>query len=93
MMTKLKDKWVYILSSKSLASAEKSFLQKGSKFAIIPSSTPIIDYITATKHICDSIGENNLFGKTDSTEYYANVKDVLTTKFTAKPKFSNITKD
>ena len=62
------------------------------KYAVSPSSTPITDYIIATQHICDSFGENNPFGKTDCTEYYAKVKYVLT-KLTAKPKFSNITKE
>ena len=73
---------------------EKSLLQKGQKFAISQSSTLVIDYITATKHTCDSIRENILFRKTDCLEFYAKVKDVLT-KFTAKPKpiVSNITKE
>ena len=44
---------------------------------ISPSLTPTVDYIIATKHICDSVGENNLSGKTDHTEYYVKVKDVL----------------
>ena len=50
--------------------------------------------ITATKHICDSNRENNLFEKTDCTEYYVKVRDILM-KFTAKPKpmISNITKE
>ena len=87
-------KCVNNLSSKSLTSMEKTLLQKGPKFAISPPSTPEIDYIAATKHICDSLGENNLVGKTDCMEYYAKVKDVLT-KFTNKPKViaSNITKE
>ena len=34
----------------------------------------------------------DLFKKTECTEYYAKVKDILT-KFTAKPKLSNITKE
>ena len=91
---KLKNKWVYNFSRKPLTSAEMSLLQRGPKFAISSSSTPIIDYTTATNHICDSVGENNLFGKTDCTEYYATVKDVLT-NFTAKPKhiLPNITKE
>ena len=63
--------------------AVKALLQKGPKFAISPFSTPIIDYITATKNIYDSVVENNFFGKTDFTEYYSKVRDVLT-KFTAK---------
>ena len=49
-----------------------------SNFAICPLFTPIIDYITATKHITDLNGENNLFVKTDCAEYYAKVKDILT---------------
>ena len=68
--------------------------KKVSKFAFSQSPTPVIDYINATKHICDSLGENDHFGKTDCMEYYVKVKDVLTT-FTAKPKpiVSNITKE
>ena len=59
-----------------------------------PSSTPVIDYLTSTKNICDSLGGNDLFGTTDCMEYYAKAKDFLT-KFTAKPKpiVSNITKE
>ena len=70
-----------------------SLPQKGPEFTISLSSTPVIDYITATKYICDSIGESNLFGKMDCTEYYAKVKDVLT-EFLGKLKtiFSNFTK-
>ena len=66
-------------------------VQKGPKFIICPSFIHIINYITATKHIYYSVGENNHFGKTDCTEYYAKVKYILR-KFTAKPKaiFSNI---
>ena len=50
--------------------------------------------INATKHICNSIGEYNPFGKVDCTKYYASVK-VFLIKFTAKPKpiFSNINKE
>ena len=81
----LKEIWVYKLSSKPLTSVDKSLLQKGPTFSISLSSTPIIDYITATKHICNLIGENNLFGKHDCTEYYDKVKEVLT-KFRTTPK-------
>ena len=71
---------------------EKTIFQKGPKFAITPTSTSKINYITTLKHICASLGENNLFQKKDM-EYYAKVKDVLT-KFTNEPKstVSNITK-
>ena len=91
---KLMEKSVHFLSNKPLTSAGKSLLQKDSKVAIPPSFTPVTNHITATKHISDSLGENNLFHKIDSMEYYAKVKDVLT-KFTAKPIpiVSNITKD
>ena len=56
-MIKTERKWVYNLFSKPLNSAEKFPLQKGQKFAIFPSPTPTIEYISATEHICDSIGE------------------------------------
>ena len=42
----LQEKWVYNLSSKPLTSVEKSLLQKGPKFAITLSCTPITDFIT-----------------------------------------------
>ena len=58
-------KWIYSLSSKPFISAEKSLHGKGPKFAISPSFTPIIYYITATKHIYNLLEENNLFGRTD----------------------------
>ena len=47
--------------------------------SICSSFTPIIDYITSTKHICDSVGETALL------EYYAKGK--------AKPIYSNIIKE
>ena len=78
---KLQDKWVCNLSSKLLNNAGKSLLQNSPKFAVSPSS--IYDYITATKHICDSLGGNSLSKKTDCTEYYVKVKDFLS-KFVAK---------
>ena len=78
----------------TLTSTEKSLLHKGPNIAIYSSSTPMVDYITTTKLTCHSIGENNLFQKTDSNELLCQITDVLT-KFTAKSKpiFSNITKE
>ena len=85
---------LYNLFSKPLTSAEKSLLQKGPIFTMTPSFTPIIEYITATKCICDSLEENNLFRKTDCNKYYAKVKDVLTKfKNNPKPLVPNITKE
>ena len=91
---KLKEKWIHNLSRKPLTSAENSLLQKCKKFVISLISISVIDYITPTKCIWDSLGENNIFGKTDCMEYYAKIKNVLTT-FTDKPKpiFFNITKE
>ena len=90
----LRGKWVYNLSSKPLTSVGKSPLQKGPKFAITLSSIPTIEYITPTKHICDSLGEITFLEKKDCTEYYAKDKDVLT-KFRnkLKPIVPNITKE
>ena len=88
----LHDKWVYNLSSKPVTTVEKSLLQKGPTFGVFPSSTPILHYITATKHISDSLGVNNLFGKTACTEYYVKVKDVLSKSVVkVKPMHPNIT--
>ena len=52
----LQEKLVLNLSSTPLTNAEKSLLQKGLKCAVPPKG----HYITVTKHICDSLGENNL---------------------------------
>ena len=48
-----------------------------SKTCYLPSSTPIVDYITAIKYICGLLGKDNLFGKTDCTGNHVRVKDVL----------------
>ena len=63
----------------------------------LPSHLPaptIIDYIAATKHICDTLGENTPTIKTECGEYYTKVKNVLTnySNWSKLPK-SNITKD
>ena len=54
----------------------------------------LIECITATKQILDSISENNLFWKTDCPGYYSKIKGVLS-KFVTKPKpiCPNITKE
>ena len=54
----------------------------------------LFDCISTTKHICDSLGENNLFGNIDCTDYYVKIKDGLT-NITNKLQFmvSNITKE
>ena len=82
------------MSSKPLLIAEKSLLQEGPKFNITLTFPSIIDYITATKHICNSLGENTPSIKSDCVEYYTKVKKVLTSysNKTKSPK-SKITKE
>ena len=50
--------------------------RKVQKFCCISYPLPI-NYINASKDICDSIGVNKLLGKTDFTEYYSKVNNVL----------------
>ena len=91
---KLRDKCVNNLSSKLLTHAEKLLLQKIPKFAVSLSCGPLIDYITVTKHIYESTGENNIFWKTNCTEDYFSIKYVIS-MFVAKSKpiHPNITTD
>ena len=95
-MGNLKDRQVYNITIKPLTNTEHSLLYKGSKFGVFLLSTvsaPLIDYIIATKHVCDYVCENTLSGKTDCTEYYSKVTDGLS-KFVTNPKpiYPNIMK-
>ena len=71
-----------------------SLLHKGPKLSDTPSSIPLVNYITDTKHICESLCENNLIRKTKHKEYYVKVGDALL-RYVAKPKLihPNITKE
>ena len=44
----IQDKWLINLSKKEQTPEEKSLLQKGPKFAVNPTTTPIKEYITTT---------------------------------------------
>ena len=84
----IQDKWVINLSKKELTPEEKSFLQKGPKFAVIPAIIPIKEYISPTTVAALQAGELN---DVDCSGLYHDANRIHNT-FTNKPIHTNITK-
>ena len=55
---------------------KNSFSKKDQNLPLLK-PPPIIDYIAATKHICDSLGENTPSIKTEYGKYNTKVNNVL----------------
>ena len=54
------------------------FSKKAQNFPSLLLIPPVIDYIAAIKHICNSLGEDTPTIKTECGEFYTKVKNLLT---------------
>ena len=84
----IQDKWVINLSKKELTPEERSLLQKGPKFEVMPATIPIKEYISTTTVAALQAGELN---GVDCSGLYHDVNRILNS-YTNKPIHTNITK-
>ena len=56
------NKWVINLSKISLTEGQRSVLDKGPNFSIVPRYIPNVDYITAVESMCPKLKERRCHG-------------------------------
>ena len=77
------NKWVIILSSTNLTTAQKAVLAKGPNYAISPNNIPNVEYITAIESMCPKLKEEH------AMELRADINSLLRKGKVPKP---NLTK-